>query len=297
MKNNAQLQKNIATSISGAIGKNFSITGLNTLSGGCINASYAVSGGNQRFFLKLNSASSLSMFEAEYQALLELASSNTIRVPHPVCTGQYDSHSWLVMEHLPLLNNGNQQKLGEQLAAMHSVTQECFGWSRDNTIGSTPQINSPGNDWVKFFRDQRLKYQLRLAAAKGYTGSLQKAGAVLLNCLDDFFIGYKPVPSLLHGDLWSGNYAFLENKEPVIFDPATYYGDREADIAMTELFGGFSTEFRTSYEACWPLDNGYQIRKHLYNCYHILNHLNLFGGGYAAQAENLIIRLLSERNG
>ena len=297
MKNNAQLQKNIAASISAANGQKFSIASLNSISGGCINATYVVNDGNRYFFLKLNSASSLSMFEAEYQALQELANSKSIRVPHPVCTGQYDSHSWLVMEYLPLHNNGNHLKLGEQLAAMHRVTRTSFGWDRDNTIGSTPQLNTAGNDWLEFFRDKRLQYQLRLAATKGYTGSLQKAGAALLDCMDDFFIGYKPVPSLLHGDLWSGNYAFLENNDPVIFDPATYYGDRETDIAMTELFGGFNTEFRASYEACWPLDSGYETRKHLYNCYHILNHLNLFGGAYASQAENLITRLLSERNG
>ena len=237
------------------------------------------------------------MFEAEYQALLELANSKSIRVPHPVSTGLYEEHSWLVMEYLPLHNNGNHHRLGEQLAAMHRVTRASFGWDRDNTIGSTPQTNTPDDDWLEFFRDRRLRYQLRLAATKGYTGSLQKAGATLLDCMDDFFIGYKPVPSLLHGDLWSGNYAFLENNDPVIFDPATYYGDRETDIAMTELFGGFNTEFRASYEACWPLDSGYETRKHLYNCYHILNHLNLFGGAYASQAENLITRLLSERNG
>ncbi|MFW2438809.1 MAG: fructosamine kinase family protein [Arenicellales bacterium] len=297
MKNNTQLKKYIAASISAATGQKFSIASLDSISGGCINATYVVSDGNRHFFIKMNNAGSLFMFEAEYQALHELANSKSIRVPHPVSTGLYEEHSWLVMEYLPLHSNGSHQKLGEQLAAMHRVTQENFGWSRDNTIGSTPQINTAGNDWLEFFRDQRLKYQLKLAATKGYTGSLQKAGAALLNCMDDFFIDYKPVASLLHGDLWSGNYAFLDDKEPVVFDPATYYGDRETDLAMTELFGGFTAEFRAAYEACWPLDSGYDIRKHLYNCYHILNHLNLFGGAYAAQAENLIVRLLSERNG
>ncbi|HEC27826.1 MAG TPA: fructosamine kinase family protein [Gammaproteobacteria bacterium] len=296
MKNNTPLQKNIATSISAAISQKFSLAGLNTIAGGCINATYVVNDGDRYFFIKLNTSRSLFMFEAEYQALLELENSNTIRVPHPVCTGLYDKHSWLVMEHLSLHNNGNHHKLGEQLAAMHRLTRTSFGWDRDNTIGSTPQINTPDKDWLKFFRNRRLQYQLRLAAANGYTGSLQKAGAALVDCMDDFFIGYKPVPSLLHGDLWSGNYAFIENGDPVLFDPALYYGDREADIAMTELFGGFSSEFRSSYEDCWPLDDGYKTRRYLYNCYHILNHLNLFGGGYARQAEDMIMRLLSERN-
>jgi fructosamine-3-kinase len=296
MKNNSQLQKYIAASIVSATGQNFSIVDINTLSGGCINATYVVNDGSQKYFIKLNTARSLFMFEAEYQALLELENSHTIRIPHPVSTDQYGEHSWLVMEYLPLHNNGNHQKLGEQLAAMHKVTREQFGWDRDNTIGSTPQQNTYDGDWLNFFRERRLRYQLELAATKGYTGSLQKSGATLLACMDDFFVDYKPEASLLHGDLWSGNYAFIENGDPVIFDPATYYGDRETDIAMTELFGGFSTDFRSAYEACWPLDDGYKTRKQLYNCYHILNHLNLFGGGYASQAENLIRRLLSERN-
>ena len=117
-------------------------------------------------------------------------------------------------------------------------------------------------------------------------------GEKLLKNLERFFIGYEPKASLLHGDLWSGNYGYLNNGEPVIFDPAVYYGDRETDIAMTELFGGFPAEFYTAYNEAWPLDKGYQQRKNLYNLYHILNHFNLFGGGYAMQAENMMDQLL-----
>ncbi len=296
MKNDPPLQNNIAASISAAIRQTFSISSLNVIAGGCINSTYVVNDDNLHFFIKINTAASLFMFEAEYQALLELTNSNTIRVPHPVSTGQYDKYSWLAMEYLPLQTSGNHHRLGEQLAAMHRVTGTSFGWDRNNTIGSTPQVNTPEDNWLEFFRSKRLQYQLRLAASKGYTGRLQKTGAALADCLDDFFVGYKPAPSLLHGDLWSGNYAFMENGDPVLFDPALYYGDREADIAMTELFGGFGNDFRSSYEACWPLDDGFKTRRHLYNCYHILNHLNLFGGGYARQAEDMIMRLLSERN-
>lgn len=297
MKTNIPLQNNIAASIVAATGQRFSVADIDSLSGGCINATYVVNDNSQKYFIKLNTARSLFMFEAEYQALLVLENSHTIRIPHPVCTGLNDEHSWLVMEYLPLQNNGKHNRLGEQLAAMHKVTRDHFGWDIDNTIGSTPQINTPDEDWPDFFRDRRLRYQLDLAASKGYTGPLQKAGAALLACIDDFFSGYQPVPSLLHGDLWGGNYSFIEDGEPVIFDPALYYGDRETDIAMTELFGGFSADFRSAYEACWPLDDGYKTRKQLYNCYHILNHLNLFGGAYASQAENMIRGLLSERNG
>lgn len=297
MINKPQLQNNISKSISAAISRKLSITGFTATSGGCINTTYVAEDNGYKFFIKLNSAHCLSMFEAEFQALLEIEHSDTIRAPHPVCTGSFDTHCWLVMEYMPLQSNGNQAKLGEQLAAMHKITRASFGWDRDNTIGSTPQTNTPSNNWQEFFRENRLRYQLNLAAANGYGGRLQKAGVDLLECMADFFEGHNPAPSLLHGDLWSGNYAFIEEGNPVIYDPALYYGDRETDIAMTELFGGFTNDFRRSYEACWPLDDGYKTRRILYNCYHILNHLNLFGGGYARQAEDMIMRLLSERNG
>ena len=297
MLNDSQLRKAIADSITVATGQPFTIKNIVGTSGGCINACFIVDNETRHYFIKTNRADAISMFEAESQALDEIAKTQTIRVPLPVCTGRNNNQSWLVMENLHMQSHGRQQQLGEHLAAMHKVTSSQYGWVRDNTIGSTPQINTRSNNWVDFFRDQRLGYQLSLAASNGYSGSLQKSGAALMECVTDFFDDYSPVPSLLHGDLWGGNYAFLETGEPVIFDPALYYGDRETDIAMTELFGGFNTEFRASYETFWPLDSGYETRKHLYNCYHVLNHLNLFGGGYASQAENIMKKLLSVRNG
>jgi fructosamine-3-kinase len=158
---------------------------------------------------------------------------------------------------------------------------------------STPQLNAPGGDWVAFWRGRRLGYQLNLAAAKGH-GRLAAGGARLMEKLPAFFVGHTPAPSLLHGDLWSGNAAMTAGGEPVVFDPAVYYGDREADLAMTELFGGFPPPFYEAYRAEFPLDPGYGTRKHLYNLYHVLNHLNLFGGGYGAQAAGMIERLLAE---
>jgi fructosamine-3-kinase len=296
MLNDSQLRKAIADSITLTTDQPFIINNIIGSSGGCINTCFVAESETRHYFIKTNRADAISMFEAESQALDEIANTQTIRVPLPVCVGHNSKHSWLVMENLQMQTNGRQQQFGEQLAAMHNVTSSQYGWVRDNTIGSTPQINTQSNNWVDFFRDQRLDYQLSLAASNGYRGSLQKSGDALMECIADFFDDYSPLPSLLHGDLWGGNYAFLENGEPVIFDPALYYGDRETDIAMTELFGGFNSEFRASYEACWPLDAGYETRKQLYNCYHILNHLNLFGGGYASQAENTMKKLLSERN-
>jgi fructosamine-3-kinase len=176
---------------------------------------------------------------------------------------------------------------------MHRCESGRFGWHRDNTIGSTPQINDPSDDWITFYRDHRLGFQYQLAADHGY-GELMPSGQQLMDCLDQFFADYKPRASLLHGDLWSGNYAIDQNGQPVIFDPAVYYGDREADLAMTELFGGFSARFYAAYNDAYPLDAGYKVRKNLYNLYHILNHLNLFGGGYLGQAERMTRQLLSE---
>ena len=183
--------------------------------------------------------------------------------------------------------------LGRNLACLHCVTRDRYGWNRDNTIGSTPQINTQADDWVAFWRERRLGHQLRLAASLGHGGRLIANGERLLEKLPALFAGYNPPPSLLHGDLWSGNAAMEAGGEPVIYDPAVYYGDREADLAMTELFGGYSRSFYDAYRSEYPLDAGYAMRKHLYNLYHVLNHLNLFGGGYGAQAERMIEQLLA----
>ncbi len=192
------------------------------------------------------------------------------------------------------VSNGGAEAFGAGLAAMHRCTSEKFGWKRDNTIGATPQINKYTSGWVQFWREHRLGYQLQLARVNGHTGKLQVLGEKLMAKLDSFFPGPDPAASLLHGDLWSGNYSFDSAGQPVLFDPAVYYGDRETDIAMTELFGGFPAVFYAAYRESYPLDPGYDIRKTLYNLYHILNHLNLFGGGYRHQAEQMMGRLLAE---
>jgi fructosamine-3-kinase len=264
------------------------------VSGGQINQFMTVSHGNTQYFIKLNSAGRLEMFEAEMAGLLALASTATIRVPQPVCYGEDGQTAFLVLEHLDLHSQGLTGRLGEELAAMHRVTSDRFGWQQDNTIGLTPQINSTHRDWLEFWSSCRLGYQLRLAARNGYAGRLQSAGEKLLETMHGFFETYQPKPSLLHGDLWSGNYAYLENGRPVIYDPAVYFGDRETDLAMTELFGGFSKGFYEAYSSAYPMDEGYSTRKHLYNLYHVLNHLNMFGVAYLVQAESLINRLLSE---
>jgi len=264
-----------------------------SVGGGCINLAYRLEGTDgSRYFLKLNDARHLPMFIAEVAGLDAIAATHTIRVPHPVAHGTADAHSFLVLEYLGLSSRGDARLLGEQLAALHRCTSTQFGFAQDNFIGTTPQPNGWKDNWIDFWREQRLGFQLCLAAQNGYGSQLQALGEKLLGALPAFFDGYTPQPALLHGDLWSGNHAFLADGTPVVFDPASYYGDRECDLAMTELFGGFSADFYAAYRASYPLDAGYAVRRELYNLYHILNHANLFGGGYARQAEGMMQRLL-----
>jgi protein-ribulosamine 3-kinase len=287
--------RNISASISGVEGT-VSLEHAVPVGGGSINSCYRLEGQGRTYFVKLNRASGLPMFEAERDGLAELAAAGRIRVPRPVCSGQAEGAAFLVMECIRFgrATAGSAARLGRELAGLHRVAGEAFGWWRDNTIGSTPQPNARDDDWVRFWRDQRLGHQLRLAAQHGLGGALQRQGERLLACLSAFFSAYHPVPSLLHGDLWGGNTAADEEGAPVIFDPAVYYGDREADLAMTELFGGFPEAFYAAYREAWPLDAGYGQRKTLYKLYHVLNHANLFGGGYVRQAERMTEQLLSE---
>jgi len=284
----------IEQDISKSTHRKFTIEHKVSVGGGSINSTYRIEGLKQRYFVKTNAAECLDMFAAEANGLIALAGSKAVRVPKPVCRGVANTHAYLVMEFIAFGGGGSPHALGEQLAAMHRHTQPEFGWYCDNTIGSTPQINTPSDDWTSFFREYRLGFQLKLAAHNGYGGTLQRKGERLMCDLGLFFEDYSPQASLLHGDLWGGNHAVDMDGHPVIYDPAVYYGDREADIAMTELFGGFGSAFYAAYHEAWPLDEGYGVRKTLYNLYHILNHANLFGGGYASQAESMMDRLLSE---
>jgi protein-ribulosamine 3-kinase len=316
----------VSSGISDATHRTFEVRSSTLVGGGSINEAYRLEGTDgTRYFLKLNDSRHLTMFVAEAAGLEAIAATNTIRVPLPIAHGSAGKQSYLVLEYLDLSSRGDARLLGEQLAALHRFTSgradvnsraseevnsshsrpECYatpchgrkeksyGFAHDNFIGTTPQPNDWKVDWIDFWREQRLGFQLRLAAENGYGSQLQRLGEKLSDVLPAFFADYTPQPSLLHGDLWSGNHAFLADGTPAIFDPAAYYGDRECDLAMTELFGGYSADFYAAYRTAYQLDAGYTKRRDLYNLYHILNHANLFGGGYAGQAEQMMQRLLA----
>ncbi len=286
--------ENMRNDIEAATGVSASLDQQGSVGGGCINQASRIRYGGTTYFVKLNTASGYDMFAAEAKGLEELRQCNALRIPAPVCVGSDRQSAWLVMENLALGGHGSGTDLGEGLAAMHRITRDKYGWDIDNTIGSTPQENAWLDDWFDFWRERRLRFQLELAARNGAGSGLLSRGEALLEEFPRLFDGYTPQASLLHGDLWSGNYAYTSAGEPAIFDPAVYYGDREADLAMTELFGGFGRDFYAAYNNAWPLDSGYSVRKTLYNAYHILNHFNLFGGGYLSQAQRMIESLLSE---
>jgi fructosamine-3-kinase len=288
----------IAEKISQATGRKIKIIDRQTVSGGCINQAYLISTDRlDHYFIKLNQPSLAEMFAAEAKGLLEIAATDTITVPVPICWGVISNHSYLVLEYLDLTNHSNPKnwtQLGQNLAAMHRyqiTNTPKFGWQIDNTIGSTPQINTWETDWTTFFKNQRIGYQLQLARRNG--GNFPK-GNELLAAIPQLLANHHPQPSLVHGDLWGGNAGFTTAGIPIIFDPATYWGDREVDLAMTELFGGFPAAFYQGYTDVYPPDAGYPDRKILYNLYHILNHYNLFGGSYQSQANGMIDSLLEK---
>ncbi|HQS98903.1 MAG: hypothetical protein B7Y26_02175 [Hydrogenophilales bacterium 16-64-46] len=282
----------LRAAISGATGRPFGPPRARRVHGGDISDAQVFDDGERRYFVKRQPVARRAMFEAEADGLAALGAH--VRVPGVVAIGETRDAAFLVLEALDLHGTGDAAALGEALARMHRAPQAAWGGPRDNWIGSTPQINEPAGDWLDFWRSRRLGAQLQLATENGLPAALLRDGERLMADLPAFFAGHAPSPSLLHGDLWGGNHAYLADGSPLLFDPAVYCGDRECDLAKSELFGGFSPDFHAAYRAAWPLDAGYATRKRLYNLYHILNHANLFGGGYAAKAATLVQALLAE---
>lgn len=263
------------------------------VSGGSINRVYRVATSNRPLLLKVADAARLSMLEAEAEGLEALRAAGAIAVPEVAAVASAGDEACLALEWIDLAGRtrGAQAALGRGLAALHAHTSDRHGWHRDNTIGLTPQHNTPAADWAAFFRDRRLGFQLDLAKTNGLDARSIELGARLLERLGTYLGGHRPPPSLLHGDLWGGNWSATRDEVPYVFDPAVYYGDRETDLAMTRLFGGFGGGFYRAYEQVWPLEPGWQARADLYDLYHLLNHFNLFGAGYRAQVHATIARL------
>ena len=278
-----------------------SIQRVSEVGGGSISRSVIAQTEHDRWFIKLNRADRHEMFHAEADGLTALGACPALRVPRVVAQGVSGRQAYLVLEYLKLLplRDGNTDiksgiSPGRALAELHRIEGAHFGWHRANFIGSTPQLNSHEPTWPLFFARQRLLPQLELARRQGGKAKLIADGQRLAGKLPALFRDYQPKSSLLHGDLWSGNAALDASGALALFDPAIYFGDREADLAMSELFGGFPASFYADYRAAWPLADGYEQRRTLYNLYHVLNHFNLFGGGYLHQAEHMIGSLLAE---
>ena len=268
---------------------------ITPVGGGCINEAVRVGLSDGReFFVKQNDLSRMDMFEKEATGLKLLEKASTpLRIPHvhALLEDQPESKALLV---LSFIEEGRPREtfhrdFGKALASLHRYSGDFYGLDHDNYIGSLPQKNTPHDSWISFFISCRIEPQFSLARQNGYfdrstTSSLNRLYSRLGDLMPD-----EP-PSLLHGDLWGGNYLCDRNGRAVLVDPAVYYGNREAELAFTRMFGGFDPAFYQGYEEAWPLLPGFPKRKDLYNLYPLLVHVNLFGGGYVSQAESVIRR-------
>ena len=279
---------------------------LEPLLGATVNSTYSTGGGSinqtqvleltngERVFMKHNSNPPTDFFLAEVKGLRLLAQAdNGPRIPKPIALQSGSRPTFLIMEYL---ENSSESKnfsdrLARALAELHRISQDHFGLDHDNFIGSTPQKNDLEKDGIVFFRDQRIEFQRQLARKAGLLpAAIDKKIDSLCENLNRYMDTTGEKPALMHGDLWSGNYFPDSKGNPCIFDPAVYYGLREADIAMTELFGRLPQRFYDAYHEAFPMNPGYPERKDLYNLYHLLNHLNLFGGSYLSSVQQAVNR-------
>lgn len=263
-------------------------------SGGCINCATLIkTDAGNTFFLKYNPSSPSNMFQAEANGLKELSKAEQLRVPKVIAFSEYqaDVTPFILMEYLPSAQKSDHffELFGRGFAQMHQIKQQQYGFFENNFIGSTPQINDLMDNWVDFFREKRLGYQVELAKKSNlWSSKLDQLWDQLSSKLEEIIGEPNEPPSLLHGDLWSGNYIVGPEGKPCIIDPAVYYGNREADLSMTELFGGFDRRFYDSYKEAYPLEPGYNDRVKVYKLYHLLNHLNLFGSSYQGSVKAIL---------
>jgi len=285
----------IVAAVAKQIGEPLQFESATPITGGDISAAFKLDCGGQRFFVKLNSADRLAMFEQEATMLEQLGRSCPLRVPQPIATGVTADRAYAVMEFVRF--SGDTQlpavSLAQGLAQLHQHNDNNYGWPVDGYLGHSRQLNGRSDNWCEFWRAQRLGFQLRLAKRNGLSPHTTARLELLSDELDGLLGGYNPTPALLHGDLWHGNCGVDEAGKPVIFDPASYFGDPEADLAMTEVFGGFPESFYQAYWQVHPRAAEYEVRSQLYQLYHVLNHFNLFGGLYANRADTMVGTLLA----
>ncbi len=289
----------IEQNLTEVLGEKLALDAWQAVSGGSIHQAWHVTSNNdQHFFIKTNHHTKRHTLEAEALGLEALgqgiSADNPLRIPHVYTWGNNDEYCWLILEYIAFgrSSSASQAALGTGLALLHQQTAEQFGFVADNVIGESLQTNAWTNDWIDFWRQQRLGTQFKLAKQHSFYSTIANEAEQLLDALPQLLEGHTPKASLLHGDLWGGNAACDAQENPIIFDPAVYYGDRECDLAMTELFGGFSADFYAAYNHVYPLDDGYKKRKDLYNLYHILNHANLFGGAYIMQSKSMMQQII-----
>ncbi len=270
-----------------------SISSSVPISGGDIsNAARVTLNDNCQVLVKWRTGLPVGLFTAEQRGLKLLSKAGALRVPQVLAQSETNGAcpGFIAMEWLGQGSGTPKvaEALGRGLTALHQVTAPNYGLDHDNFIGANPQPNQPTGTWIAFFRDQRLGYQMELAIKKDRLPT-QRARLLekLLVRLGEW-LPHLPAASLLHGDLWGGNWLTTGSGEPALIDPAVYYGHHEAELAFTELFGGFSSAFYAAYNQAWPLDQGYNERKDLYNLYHLLNHLNLFGEGYGGGVDSVL---------
>ncbi|WP_282135610.1 fructosamine kinase family protein [Seonamhaeicola maritimus] len=265
------------------------IINVSSIGGGDISQAYKVDTSNCAYFLKMNSVSALNMFKTEAYGLDLIAKTNTIKTPNIIAFDKFENASFLLMDFIESKRASAEdyEILGEQLAALHKCTSDNFGLNKDNYIGSLPQSNTTHNTWVEFYTYERLLPQLEIAKQIGLlSGSESPSEQRIIGQLESLFNGIKP--SLLHGDLWGGNYLISKVGEPYLIDPAVYYGHSEVDIAMTKLFGGFGNAFYESYHSHFPSDTNTSARIEVYQLYYLLVHLNLFGSSYYGSVVSIL---------
>lgn len=272
-----------------------------SVGGGCISEAWRVSvhdqsGRARSLFVKSNTTAFLDNFQAERDGLVRLSQPDVIGVPKPIAVGESNERAWLVTEWIEQGTRGRDffTRFGRDLARLHAATRgQRIGLDRDNYLGSAPQMNSPCDNWVAFFADRRIGFQLRWSIEQNLADSVLRSNCErILETLEQLLSGRADESSLLHGDLWSGNYLCDSLGAPTIIDPAIYYGCREAELGMLQLFGSCPQAFYDSYLDTFPLAGGWQRRVKVYVLYHLLNHLNLFGLGYLDQCRTLTAQIL-----